>query len=188
MSKAFVKNDSDDEELPGAAETDRSGLPHGAKNYITPAGFKKLQDELRELKTKIRPEVTEIVSWAASNGDRSENGDYLYGKKKLREIDRRIRFLSKRLDISEIVDPLTVVKKDRIFFGATVVIRDEEGIEKTYRIVGVDEMDIEKGKISWVSPLANALFKAQVDDVVLFKSPRGVREIEILEIRYEALD
>lgn len=185
MSKAFVK-EGDGEEESGSEEIP-SGLPPGAKNYITPSGAKRLQDELRELKTKIRPEITEVVAWAAGNGDRSENGDYIYGKKKLREIDRRIRFLAKRLEAAEVVDPL-LVKSDKVLFGATVTIRDEDDVLKTYSIVGVDEVDVERGKISWVSPIASALFKASVGDIVTFRSPRGLREIEVVEITYREVD
>ena len=187
MSKAFTRENDGDDEDEGTPETGRFGLPPGAKNYITPAGVKRLQDELRELKTKTRPELTDVIAWAASNGDRSENGDYIYGKRKLREIDRRIRFLAKRLEIAEVVDP-TTVKADHVLFGATVTIRDEDDVEKTYSIVGVDEVDIDKGRISWVSPLASALFKARVDDFVTFKSPKGVREIEIIAIDYREID
>jgi transcription elongation factor GreB len=184
MSKAFTKehdteDDLDEDDLPAPV------TPTG-KNYMTPAGAKKLQDELRELRYKIRPEVTQTVAWAAGNGDRSENGDYLYGKKRLREIDRRIRFLSKRLDIVEIVDPLKV-NSDQVLFGATVTIRDEEDREKTYSIVGIDETDLSQGRISWISPLASALFKAREGDIVTFRSPKGPQEIEIVGIRYVEL-
>jgi transcription elongation factor GreB len=185
MSKAFTKEsdreDDDDGEETGPA------LPPGTKNYITPSGLKKLQDELRHLKTKERPHYVEIVSWAASLGDRSENADYLYGKRKLREIDRRIRFLGKRLDNIEVVDP-TKVKADSVRFGATVTIRDEDGSDKTYTIVGIDETDIDRGRISWISPLANALFKAQIGDYVTFKTPKGVREVEVVDIQYVAIE
>lgn len=189
MSKAFTREsdtdlDDDENEKEDAAW---AGLPKGAKNYMTPAGAKKIQEELRELKTKTRPALTEVIAWAAGNGDRSENGDYIYGKKKLREIDKRIRFLAKRLDIVDIVDPLQV-KSEVVLFGATVTIRDEDDSEKTYSIVGVDEVEVEKGKISWCCPLANALFKAQEGDFVSFKSPKGVREIEVLKIIYRAIE
>ena len=187
MSKAFTRENDDEDDDDAAPETGRSGLPPGAKNYITVHGVKRMQDELRELKTKTRPELTEVIAWAASNGDRSENGDYIYGKRKLREIDRRIRFLAKRLDIAEVVDP-TKITADHVLFGATVKIRDEDDSEKTYTIVGVDEVDIERGRISWVCPLASALFKAKVNDFVTFKSPKGVREIEIIAIEYLAIE
>ncbi|MCC6952924.1 MAG: transcription elongation factor GreB [Deltaproteobacteria bacterium] len=181
MSKAFVKEN--DGETEDGDEDSGPSLPSGTKNYMTPGGVKRMQEELLRLKTKDRPEVTAVVSWAAGNGDRSENGDYIYGKKRLREIDRRIRFLSKRLDNVEIVDPLKV-PGDQVRFGATVTVRDEDGAEKTYSIVGIDETDIERGRISWISPLANALFKAREGDYVTFKSPKGLRELEILELKY----
>jgi transcription elongation factor GreB len=180
MSKAFVKGDGDssDENEP---EVDRS-VP-GGKNYITPAGAERMRQELRKLRYEERPEVTRVVSWAAGNGDRSENGDYLYGKKRLREIDKRMRFLAKRLESAEIVDPL-LIKSDCVQFGATVTLRYEDDSERTYCIVGIDEVDLAKGRISWVSPLARALLKAQEGDVVNFHSPKGQQEIEVLKIRY----
>jgi transcription elongation factor GreB len=179
MSKAFTKENDDEE------ERDDKPLPPelAGKNYMTPAGFKRMQDELQTIVRKTRPEVTQIVSWAAGNGDRSENGDYLYGKKKLRELDRRIRFLSKRLDAAEVIDPLKV-KSDQILFGATVTFEDQDGIQKTYSIVGVDESDISKGRISWVSPLANSLLKAREGDVVTFYSPKGKQELEVIKVEY----
>lgn len=155
----------------------------GKKNYITPAGAEKLKAELSHLLNVERPEVTRTVSWAAGNGDRSENGDYIYGKKRLREIDRRIRFLTKRLEIAEIIDPAQVQAPD-IRFGATVTLADEEGRKRTYTIVGVDEVDVPSGRISWISPLATALLGYREGDVVNFRSPRGVEELEILAIRY----
>lgn len=181
MSKAFTK-ENDGEDIP-EDEEERSSIPAGGKNYISPAGFKRLQEEFYDLKHKQRPAMTETVAWAASNGDRSENADYHYGKRKLREIDRRLRYLSKQIDAAEVVDPLKI-KSDQVLFGATVTIRDEDDNERTYQIVGADEIDIDKGKISWISPLANALFKAKVGDWVTFRSPKGVREIEVVEIRY----
>lgn len=181
MSKAFTKETDDEEDDIPAVPVTPSG-----KNYMTPAGAKRLQEELRELRYKIRPEVTQTVAWAAGNGDRSENGDYLYGKKRLREIDRRIRFLSKRLDAVEVVDPLKV-RSDQVLFGATVTIRDEDDREKTYSIVGIDETDVTQGRISWISPLANALFKARVGDIVTFRSPKGPQEIEIIALDYREL-
>lgn len=186
MSKAFTREDQTPED---DFEDDDKGpaIPAGAKNYITPGGAKRLQDELRHLKHTERPQVTQTVAWAAGNGDRSENADYTYGKKRLREIDRRIRFLSKRLEAAEVVDP-TSIKADHVLFGATVRIRDENDNEKLYSIVGVDEVDVEKGRISWVSPLANAMLKARVGDVVTFRTPRGLKEIEVLEIRYAAVE
>lgn len=185
MSKAFTKEQDggdDGDEL----EYTAPAIPAGAKNYMTPGGAKRMQEELRELLHKERPEVVQTVSWAAGNGDRSENGDYIYGKKRLREIDRRVRFLSKRLDKVEIVDPL-VVKCEVVRFGATVTIRDEDDNEKTYSIVGVDEADAGRGRISWASPLACALMKAKIGDVITFRSPKGVQDIEIVEIQYVEL-
>ncbi|MBN8548321.1 MAG: transcription elongation factor GreB [Deltaproteobacteria bacterium] len=185
MSKAFTKEQ--DADLDDDADIPAPQIPVGAKNYMTPAGARRMQEELRELLHKIRPEVVQTVSWAAGNGDRSENGDYIYGKKRLREIDRRVRFLSKRLDNCEVVDPL-LVACDQVRFGATVTICDEEDRKKTYAIVGVDEADAGKGRISWASPLANALMKAREGDVVMFRSPRGIQEIEVVKIEYKPLE
>jgi transcription elongation factor GreB len=184
MNKAFTKESDGDKE----DERDDAGpsLPKGAKNYITPAGAKRLQDEYRQLKTKDRPEIVQTVAWAAGNGDRSENGDYIYGKKRLREIDRRLRFLGKRIDNMEVVDPLAV-QSDQALFGATVTICDEDDKRRTYSIVGIDEADAARGRISWISPLARAIFKARVGDVVTFNFPKGTQEIEIVEIRYVEL-
>ena len=173
------ENDADDE---NDGDIQPPPTP-GGKNYITPCGAKKLQDEYKRLRYTERPELTKVIAWAAGNGDRSENGDYIYGKKRLREIDKRLRFLGKRIDSMEVVDPLTI-KSDQVLFGATVDIADEDDNKKTYYIVGVDETDAAKGKISWISPLANALFKSKVGDVVTFRSPKGPREIEILAIKY----
>lgn len=156
------------------------------KNYITPSGFKKLKDELSRLLDDERPKLCEVIAWAAGNGDRSENADYTYGKRRLRQIDGRIRFLTKRIESSEVVGP-AAHSSDRVFFGATVTVQDEKGDEKTYAIVGVDEIDLSKNRISWVSPLAAALLKKQVGDVVTFRSPKGLRELEIVKIRYEAV-
>ena len=156
------------------------------KNYITHAGIERLRAELLRLRRVERPEVVEIVSWAAGNGDRSENGDYIYGKKRLREIDGRIRHLLKRLEIAEVVDPTAQPNKDRIFFGATVTYADEEDTERTIRIVGIDEARIEKNEVSWISPVARALMKAAVGDVVPLQTPDGVVDIEVIEISYEA--
>ena len=181
MNKAFVReSDSDEEdELPPAL-----ALPPGTRNYITPAGHARLKTELEHLVKRERPHVVEIVAWAASNGDRSENGDYIYGKRRLREIDRRIRFLTKRLDIAEVVDPLRQGENDQVFFGACVTIADMEGVENTYTIVGVDETDVSKGHISWISPLARALIKSREGDSIRFQSPVGIREIDIVAVRY----
>ncbi len=185
MNKAFVRESEgdDDEELQPALR-----IPPGTRNYITPAGHARLKSELEHLVKRERPHVVEIVAWAASNGDRSENGDYIYGKRRLREIDRRIRFLTKRLDIAEIVDPLRQGDNDQVFFGATVTVADAQGAENTYTIVGIDEADASLGRISWISPLARALIKAREGDSIRFQSPVGIREIDIVEVRYEALD
>lgn len=186
MNKAFVKNEDsdDDEELPPSL-----AIPAGARNYITPGGHAKLSAELDHLLRVERPRVVEVVHWAASNGDRSENGDYIYGKRRLREIDRRIRFLTKRLDLAEVVDPAARRENlDQVFFGATVTIGDETGEEQTYQIVGVDETDFARGRISWVSPLARALIKAREGDLVRFQSPAGIREIDVLSVEYLAIE
>lgn len=185
MNKAFVREGEgdDDEELEPSLK-----LPSGSRNYITPSGHARLKAELEHLVKRERPHVVEIVSWAASNGDRSENGDYIYGKRRLREIDRRIRFLSKRLDIAEIVDPLRQGDNDQVFFGATVTIADEDGVENVYSIVGVDETDVSRGRISWISPLARALIKAREGESIRFQSPVGVREIDIVEVVYRVID
>jgi transcription elongation factor GreB len=191
MSKAFTResepaNDIDDiEEEAGAS---LPPLPSGSKNYITPGGHARLMDEFLWLMNKERPQVTATVAWAAANGDRSENADYIYGKKRLREIDRRIRFLTKRLDMAEVVDP-AVPREDetQIFFGATVRYANQKGEEKTVSIVGVDEIDTSRGYISWVSPLARALIKAREGDVVTLRAPGGAEELEILEVRYQKI-
>jgi transcription elongation factor GreB len=182
MNKAFVKESDgeDDEELALPA------IPAGTKNYITPRGHKRLKDELLHLIDVERPEVVKIVSWAASNGDRSENGDYIYGKRRLREIDRRIRFLTKRLDIAEVVDPSVHHGSDQIFFGATVKYENQAGEEFTVTIVGIDELDPLNGKISWISPVARALTKAREGDSVTLQTPAGMDELEILEVSYPA--
>ena len=185
MSKAFTKEAelSTDEILP-AEQT----LPVGSKNYMTPAGYERLKQELLHLIDAERPEVVRIVSWAASNGDRSENGDYLYGKKRLREIDRRIRFLTKRLDQAEIVDPGQREATDQIFFGATVTYAELDGTEQTITIVGMDEVDPGRGFVSWISPVARALLKAREGDRVLLRLPHGSCWLEILSVQYRALD
>jgi len=185
MNKAFVReSDSDDEE-----ELEPSlKLPAGTRNYITPAGHARLKNELEELVKRERPKVVEVVAWAASNGDRSENGDYIYGKRRLREIDRRIRFLTKRLDIAEIVDPLRQGDNDQVFFGARVTVADVDGNENTYTIVGVDEADVARGRISWISPLARALIKAREGDSIRFQSPVGIREMDIIEVFYDRIE
>lgn len=185
MNKAFVRESAAevDEEEPGLP-----ALPAGSKNYMTPAGHARMQAELSQLVRKERPEVVNIVSWAAGNGDRSENGDYIYGKKRLREIDRRIRFLSKRLENALVVDPLDQDNTDIVFFGATVSILDENGTETRYSIVGLDETDPSRGRISWISPLARALLKTRIGDNVRFPAPGGLRELEIINIEYTSLD
>jgi transcription elongation factor GreB len=183
MSKAFTKETEAEDDL---LEEHGEPLPAGAKNYMTPAGFQRLRDELQHLLRVERPKVVETVSWAAGNGDRSENGDYIYGKKRLREIDRRIRFLTKRLDSGQVVDPAQQKQTDRVFFGATVTYANSRGEEKTVTIVGVDEADLAEGKISWISPIARALLKAEEGDTVELRTPAGVERIEVVSIRYPA--
>lgn len=182
MSKAFTKenDDAEDDEFEGAAP-----LPAGVKNYITPEGLRRLQDEFKQLKQVERPKVVEIVSWAAGNGDRSENGDYLYGKKRLREIDKRMRFLTKRLEIAEVVDPSLQKNRAQVFFGATVTYVDSQDRERTIRIVGVDEVRHEQGEVSWLSPVARALLKARVGDSVEVRTPTGLEPIEVVLINYD---
>ena len=188
MSKAFVKEgedaDDDDFELPS--------LPAGSKNYITPAGHRRLKEELLQLLDVERPEVVRTVSWAASNGDRSENGDYIYGKKRLREIDRRIRFLTKRLDTAEVVDPAARARSgaatDQVFFGATVQYADRSGEEHEITIVGIDEVDLPRGRVSWISPIARALTKAREGDSVQLRTPAGVETLDILKVEFRAVD
>jgi len=175
---------SADEEDEGSA----APLPEGSKNYITPKGYKRLRQELMELMDHERPKVVEVVHWAASNGDRSENGDYHYGKKRLREIDRRIRFLTKRLEIAEVTDPSVHFGRDQVFFGATVRYADSAGQERTITILGVDEADNLQGQVSWVAPIARALLKARVDDVVKLQTPVGMEEVEVLQVTYPAPD
>jgi len=157
-------------------------------NYITPAGWRSLKDELYRLVNKERPEIVQIVNWAASNGDRSENGDYLYGKRRMREIDRRIRFLTKRLEAAQVVDPETREDTDQIFFGATVTLLRGNGSEQTVKIVGIDEIDTAQNKISWISPLARCLIKAREGDEVSLNTPEGREDIEILEVAYVRID
>ncbi|HEY7689079.1 MAG TPA: transcription elongation factor GreB [Dongiaceae bacterium] len=162
-----------------------AALPAGSPNYMTPAGFRRLDEELKQLSRVERPKIVEVVSWAAGNGDRSENGDYIYGKKRLREIDRRIRFLRKRLEASTIVDPAQQTNRDKVFFGATVTYCTAQGDELTVRIVGIDEADLEQGKISWISPIARALMRAAVGDSVKVRTPAGLEEIEVVGIKYD---
>ncbi|MEN9886213.1 MAG: transcription elongation factor GreB [Pseudomonadota bacterium] len=182
MSKAFTKEtDNDDDDDLGLP-----ALPAGTKNYVTPQGYARLRAELLHLMDEDRPKVVEAVHWAAKNGDRSENGDYLYGKKRLREIDRRIRFLTKRLDIAEVADPTLHHGNDQVFFGATVTYANEAGDETTVTIMGIDEADSTLRQVSWVSPVARSLLKARVGDVVKLVTPVGVQEIEVLEVSYPA--
>ena len=182
MSKAFTKESDgeDDDDLP----EDVGGLPISAKNYMTPQGFARLREELNQLMRKERPEVVQVVSWAAANGDRSENGDYIYGKKRLREIDRRVRYLSKRLANAEVVDPARRARTDQVFFGATVGYANSKGEERTVKIVGVDEVDPGRGHVSWISPIAKALLRAEQGDVVKLRTPAGVEELEIVKVEY----
>jgi transcription elongation factor GreB len=182
MSKAFTKetdsegDDDDDVGLPA--------LPQGTRNYVTPGGYQALRHELLTLLDDERPKVVEVVSWAAKNGDRSENGDYLYGKKRLREIDRRIRFLTKRLDIAEVADPSLHHGNDQVFFGATVTYANERGEERTVTIKGIDESDSSRGEISWIAPIARALLKARVGDEVQLMTPGGLERIEVIDVQY----
>ncbi|MGD2140348.1 MAG: transcription elongation factor GreB [Burkholderiales bacterium] len=167
---------------------DARALPANTRNYVTPAGFRKLKDEALHLIDRERPDLVKVVQWAASNGDRSENADYIYGKRRLREIDRRIRFLTKRLDSAVVVDPATREHTDQVFFGATVSVLHQNGVEKTYSIVGIDEADASRNLISWISPLARALLKAREGDVVVLRSPAGEEEIEIISVDYREID
>ena len=190
VSKAFTRETDDDDDEPTTAGR-ASALPPGAKNYITPAGLQRLKDELHHLLHKERPAVTAVVSWAAGNGDRSENADYQYGKRRLREIDRRIRFLTRRVDLAEVIDPSLPRdgrNADRIFFGATVRYLIGAGDEKTVTIVGVDETDHRRFHISWISPLARALMKSRAGDTVTLHAPGGTEELEILDVRYQAVE
>lgn len=184
MSKAFTRDsDIDDEELELAVQ-----LPVGIKNYITPNGYRKLQEEADYLWKVERPELVKTITWAASNGDRSENGDYIYGKKRLREIDRRVRFLRKRMELAEVVDPAQRGTCEQVFFGATVTVCDESGAEAVYSIVGVDEANVAHGRISWVSPLARVLLKLRVGEVAMLRTPVGLSELEVVAVAYRELD
>ena len=186
MSKAFTReDDAPEEDFEGDEEA--NPIPPGSKNYMTPAGWRRMRDELSWLVKTERPNVTSVVSWAAKLGDRSENADYQYGKKRLREIDRRIRYLTKRLEAAEVVDPATREDTDQVFFGATVTYATVGGDEQTVRIVGIDEMDPGKHYVSWVSPVARALIKAREGDTVNLRTPAGDQDIEILEVRYEEI-
>ncbi|MES2980525.1 MAG: transcription elongation factor GreB [Pseudomonadota bacterium] len=183
MNKAFTRESDapeDDDELGSALPA----IAPGAKNYMTPAGYASMKAELLDLIDNERPKVVEIVHWAASNGDRSENGDYIYGKKRLREIDRRIRFLTKRLEMAEVADPSVHYGNDQVFFGATVTYVADGAEERTVTILGVDEADTSKGQISWVAPVARALFKSRVGDEVTLMTPNGPSTLEVVEVRY----
>lgn len=180
MSKAFTKeSDSDDDE-----DMALPAIPPGTRNYMTPKGYADLRAEFMQLLDVERPKIVEVVSWAAKNGDRSENGDYLYGKKRLREIDRRIRFLTKRLDVAEVADPSAHHGSDQVFFGATVTYANAHGVERTITIKGIDESDSLKGEVSWIAPIARALLKAREGDEVQLMTPGGVEKIEVLEVSY----
>ena len=184
MNKAFVKEPTGDEE--DDLEGGLPEIPPGAKNYITPAGYQRMRSELLHLIDEARPEVVRLVSWAASNGDRSENGDYIYGKRRLREIDRRIRFLTRRLDLAEVVDSSRQENTDQVFFGATVEYGTADGEVHTVTIVGIDEVDLDCGHVSWISPIARALLKAKVGDQVTLHTPAGPAPIDVLDVRYPA--
>jgi len=186
MSKAFTRetdHEPEGDEDEGAAPP---ALPAGAKNYLTPSGYARLRAELMALLDDERPKIVEVVSWAAKNGDRSENGDYLYGKKRLREIDRRIRFLTKRLDIAEVADPSVHFGGEQVFFGATVRYVNQRDEARTVTIKGIDEVDNLRGEVSWVSPIARALLKARVGDELQLMTPGGLEQIEVIEVRYPA--
>ena len=180
MSKAFTKeSEADDEE-----DLQLPAVPAGVKNYMTAAGYAALRAELRDLMDRERPSIVDVVHWAAGNGDRSENGDYLYGKKRLREIDRRIRFLTRRLEIAEIVEPGVHHGSDQVFFGATVTYAEPGGARRSVRIMGIDEADSARGEVSWVSPIARTLLKARVGDELTLPTPQGPVQIEVLEVGY----
>ena len=183
MSKAFTRETEDDHD---EEEASLPELPGGGKNYMTPQGYARLRAELLQLMDDERPKVVEAVHWAALNGDRSENGDYIYGKKRLREIDRRIRFLTRRLELAEVTDPSVHHGGDQVFFGATVTYAEESGQERTITILGIDEADSSHGQVSWISPIARALLKSRVGDAVKLVTPLGMQEIEVLEVQYPA--
>ena len=186
MSKAFTREDDVPEEDFGDDE-DANPIPPGSKNYLTPGGWRRMRDEVQWLVNSERPQVTSVVSWAAKLGDRSENADYQYGKKRLREIDRRIRYLTRRLEAAEVVDPATREETDQVFFGATVTYADRKGEEHTIAIVGIDEMDPANHYVSWISPIARALIKCREGDTVTLRTPGGDEELEIVEVRYQAI-
>jgi len=184
MSKAFTRETDSEDDDDGAPAL--PSLPAGTRNYITPQGYQRLRGELMQLIDQERPKVVDVVSWAASNGDRSENGDYIYGKKRLREIDRRIRFLTKRLELAEVADPSLHHGHDQIFFGATVTYLNARGEERTITIKGIDESDSLAGEVSWIAPIARALLKARAGDEVKLATPAGTETIEVLAVRYPA--
>ena len=188
MSKAFTRETDHEPEGDDDEGLAPPALPAGAKNYLTPAGYARLRAELMALLDDERPKIVEVVSWAAKNGDRSENGDYLYGKKRLREIDRRIRFLTKRLDIAEIADPSLHYGGEQVFFGATVRYVNQRDEARTVTIKGIDEVDNLRGEVSWVSPIARALLKARVGDELQLMTPGGLEQIEVIEVCYPAPD
>jgi transcription elongation factor GreB len=183
LNKAFTKESDGDSDV-GDDEPGGLALPAGARNYITPQGWRRLRDELMALLDDERPKVVEAVSWAAKNGDRSENGDYIYGKKRLREIDRRVRFLTKRLDIAEVADPSAHFGSDQVFFGATVTYANAKGVQRTITIKGIDEADNQRGEVSWVAPIARALLKAHEGDEVQFMAPGGLERLQVIEVSY----
>jgi transcription elongation factor GreB len=186
VSKAFTReDDAPEDDFDG--DEDANPIPPGSKNYLTPHGWRRMRDELEWLVKSERPQVTSVVSWAAKLGDRSENADYQYGKKRLREIDKRIRYLTKRLEAAEVVDPATREETDQVFFGATVTYANRAGEEKTLRIVGIDEMDPSRNYVSWVSPIARAFIKCREGDTVTLRTPGGDEQLEIVEVRYEAI-
>src|SRR5687768_14289147 len=187
MSKAFTREDAAPEEDFDGDEEASNPIPPGSKNYMTPHGWRRMRDELQWLVVTERPQVTSVVSWAAKLGDRSENADYQYGKKRLREIDRRIRYLTKRLEAGEVVDPAVREETDQVFFGATVTYSDSQGAEHTVRIVGIDETDPARNHVSWISPVARALIKAREGDTVTLRKPGGDEQIDIVEVRYEEI-
>jgi transcription elongation factor GreB len=186
MNKAFVKESTEDQD--DDLDVAQPEIPAGTKNYITPAGYRRLRDELLHLIDEERPEVVKLVSWAASNGDRSENGDYIYGKRRLREIDRRIRFLTKRLDLAEVVDSSKQENVDQVFFGASIDYATQDGEVHTVTIVGVDEVDLDCGHVSWISPVARALLKARIGDQVTLHTPVGAEPIDVLDVRYPSAE
>jgi transcription elongation factor GreB len=185
MSKAFVKESEDDDEgLDDREGGDAQALPISSKNYMTPAGYRAMKEALLQLLNHERPEIVRVVTWAASNGDRSENGDYLYGKRRLREIDRRIRYLTRRLDRAEVVSPGLQVGNDQVFFGARIEFLRNGTVPEEITIVGIDEVDPVRRRVSWVSPIAKAVIKSRVGDLLSLRTPQGLDELEILSVDY----